>query len=76
MRPIRVIAPIMATVIAAPYVAAPFRSDFDHRDAPESPPLSAIIVATSTDGYIVNTMTDEVIEVGHGLLINGPAKVI
>jgi hypothetical protein len=58
------------------YLAAPFRSDFDHSDAPESPPLSAITVATSTDGYVVNAMNDEVIEVGHGLVIYAPAKVI
>ena len=60
---IRAIAPAMVTVMAVPYLSAPFLSDFDHRHAPELPPLSAIpsSFATATDtGYeVYNTITDE-----------------
>jgi len=71
---IRIVAPALATVIAAPYLSAPFLPDFDVRHAPESPPLSAIpsSFATATDtGYeTYNTVTDEQIDVGQHRVIS------
>jgi hypothetical protein len=75
-KPIRLVAPVIAVVVAAPYLVAPFRPDFDYRDAPESPPLAAITVATSTDSFVINTMTDEMIRVPPGLVVYAPRKVI
>lgn len=62
---IRIITRMMAVAVASPYVSAPFQSDFDHRDAPESPPMTAITVASTADTVddeLYDTMTDEVIE--------------
>jgi hypothetical protein len=57
------------SIAGVTYVTAPFQQDFDHRQAPESPPMASAVTSstaiTATDGsaWAWNTMADEQIDV-------------
>ena len=69
---------ILAALGTAVFVIAPAKQDFDVRDAPEAPPLSALasLVSTSTDGQIVqvDTMRDEGIDVRAHHVVTVPSS--
>lgn len=65
-----------ALAATALYSGSPFLfSDFDVRDAPEAPPLSAIasLIASSADGVVFDAVSDSPIDVRPHLFVSIPS---